>query len=245
MRNNIKIVLSMGVLAIATMACMVVTGGGQNPPSPTPGLTVTVAPPLLSTETDIPPVVDEVLLRDDFTSIQWGTGTDTDLSIEYLNGTLQFIIYTNNRFYWSTPNDLTYQNVRIEVTTINNNSDPTTALGIMCNKNPAENSFYYFAITPAGQYAIVRATDGESDVFLTNDNKWAFSDLIAKNASSYRLGADCGNGTLKLYVDGNQIDSASDVTYQSGEVGLFVWSGEEATNTNVAFDDFSIIKIPE
>jgi hypothetical protein len=126
----------------------------------------------------------------------------------------------------------------MEVTAINNDTDPTTAFGIMCNQQTADDSFYYFAITPAGQYAIAEASLAASDMFLTNEDKWEYSDFIGKNADSYRIGADCSNGTLTMYVDGQQVASVQDDSYTSGGVALFVWSGEEATSANVSFDDF-------
>ncbi|HLO13243.1 MAG TPA: serine/threonine-protein kinase [Anaerolineales bacterium] len=201
--------------------------------------TATPIPP-----TDVPPPTEAVnytgsaLLKDDFSSSQWGTGTDKDSSIEYVSNALQMIVYTKNWFVWSTPNDRSYQNIHLEVTVINHGTDPTTAFGIICNKKSSEATFYYFAITPARQYAIAKATAGQNDVFLTNNDQWTTSDAITKNASSYRLGADCGNGKLALYVDGQRIASVSDTTYTSGEVALLTWSGQNATNTNVSFDDF-------
>jgi hypothetical protein len=33
----------------------------------------------------------------------------------------------------------------------------------MCNQQVVENSFYYFAVTPGGQYAIARAQTGLTD----------------------------------------------------------------------------------
>jgi len=185
-----------------------------------------------------------VILSDDFTSNRWGTGTDADSAVEYRNGTLRFRIFTEGWFVWSTPDAETYRNVHIEVTALTNDTAPTTALGIMCNKQAAEASYYYFAITPAGEYAIGRAIQNEPDLFLTNDDQWAASELIAQNAAAYRLGADCGNSALTLYVDGQQIASVSDTTYASGGVGLFVWSSAGATNTDVAFDDFLMTEWP-
>jgi hypothetical protein len=114
----------------------------------------------------------------------------------------------------------------------------------MCNQQAVEGNFYYFAMTPAGEYAIAKATEGQSDLFLTNDDQWGASDLIPQNAVSYRVGADCGNGTLTLYVDGQHIDSVSDATYTGGGVALFTWSGENATTTNVSFDDFLMTGLP-
>jgi hypothetical protein len=230
MKRNNKIILAIVCLALAALACNAVTGGGGGG-GDTPGSTSTPGP--------------TVLLSDDFSSAQWGTGTDADSAVEYANGTLQIIVYTKNYFVWSTPNDQEYQNVHMEVTAINNGTDSTTAFGLMCNQQAgADSSFYYLAMTPAGEYAIAKATQGESDVFLTNNDQWAASDLIAKDAASYRVGADCGNGTLTLYVDGQQIASVSDASYASGGVAIFTWSGEEATTTNVSFDDFLMTQLP-
>jgi hypothetical protein len=64
--------------------------------------------------------------------------------------------------------------------------------------------------------------------------------LIPIKAPSYRLGADCGNGVLKLYVNGQQIDSVSDRTYTTGRVGSFIWSGETVQSSVVTYDDFLI-----
>ena len=99
-------------------------------------------------------------------------------------------------------------------------------------------------MTAGGQYAIAKAALALDDVFLTNNDEWGDSDLIAKDATSYRLAADCGNGTLTLYVDGQQVASVNDTTYISGGIALFAWSGKDAATTNVSFDDFKMTKLP-
>ena len=227
MKRNSRILLAVSALALGVLACQAVLGGGN---------------------TEVPPTQansgGNVIYSDDFSSEHWGTGTDADSSIEYANGALQMIVYTTNYFVWSTPDDTTYQNVHLETTVTNNDTDSTTAFGIMCDKQETDGAFYYFAITPAGQYAIAKSMPGENDVFLTNDDKWGTSDLITHNAASYRIGADCGNGTLTLYVNGQQIDSATDSSYTGGSVALLAWSGEESTNTNISFDNFEIRELP-
>ena len=226
MKSNRNLLLAVACLALAVLSCQAVSN-----------LVGTGA-----TATDVPDgqilQTGDVLLQDDFSSTVWGTGTDSDSSVEYADGKLQMIVNTKNWFVWSTPNDQDYQNVHMEVTAFNNDTDPTTAFGIMCNQQAVDDSFYYFAITPAGQYAIAEASLAASDVFLTNEDKWEYSDLINKNAESYRIAADCANGTLTLYVDDQQVASVQDDSYTSGGVALFVWSGEEATSANVSFDDF-------
>lgn len=186
------------------------------------------------------------LLQDNFEDLEqtWGTGTDPDSSIEYVNDALQFLVFRTNYFVWSTPNNEDYSNVHIEVNALNNSTDTTTAFGIICHMQVTEVA-YYFAITPAGQYAIGRSQLASNDVFLTNNDKWGDSDLILVNQSSYRVGADCAsNGTLTLYVNGMQIASVVDNTYTSGNVALFVWSGEEQAGANISFDDFHMTRLP-
>lgn len=185
------------------------------------------------------------LLEDDFAKSDsgWGAGTDSERSVEYEDGGLRMQVFTENYFIWSTPDTETYENVHIEVTVNNNSTDSTAAFGIMCDQQPVDSAFYYFAMTPAGEYAIVEASIAVADVFLTNNDEWATSDAITPNAASYRVGADCGNGTLTFYVDGKQIDSVSDSTYTNGGVGLFAWSGKETNATDVTFDDFVMTKL--
>ena len=261
MRKNSRIFLAIVCLAFATLACQALIGQTSTatpiktnlPILPTEtraiqeATTTSIVPE--NTETPTNPTLVSTstgseILSDDFSSSSWGTGTDSDSSIEYINEALQMIVYKKNWFAWSTPNNQAYQNVHMEVTLKNNGTDSTTAFGILCNKSSSGASFYYFAITPSGQYAIAKAAEGQKDVFLTNNDQWANSDTITKNAASYRIGADCGNGILILYVDGKQIASASDSTYTIGGVALFTWSGEDATNTNVSFDDFVMQKLP-
>lgn len=183
------------------------------------------------------------LLKDDFSDGNtWGTGTDSDRSVEYSNGALRMSVNKDLDFVWSTPSSEDYENVHIEVTATNHSTDSTGAFGVICNLQ-ITNTSYYFAITGNGKYAIGKYTFA-GDTLLTNDGEWGDSDRIKSGAGSYRIGADCdSNGTLTLYVDGQQIDSASDTAYASGNVGLFAWSGEELNGTDVSFDDFVVTKL--
>jgi hypothetical protein len=227
MKGIKKVFLAIACLALAALACQAV------PRLLGPKVSGTNEAPATNM-----PAQGNVILEDDFSSATWGTGTDTDSSVEYADQALQMIVYTKNYFVWSTPNATDYDKTHIEVTVKNNNTDPTTTFGIICDKQSGTSDFYYLGITPNGEYAIVKATTGQDDVVLTNGKQWQKSALIQTNASSYRLGADCGNGTLTLYVDGQKIDSIAASDYPKGGVALFTWSGQEATTTNVSFDDF-------
>ena len=239
MRNNIRILLAVTILALAALACQTLTGGDA------PGLPSVNIPDIDVPTINVPDISSsDVILSDNFSSEQWGTGTDADSAVEYVNNALNFDVFTENYFVWSIPNNVDYGNIHMEVTVINNGTDSTTAFGLMCNKSVV-NDFYYVAITPAGKYAIAEAATGEIDLFLTNNDEWADSDLIAQNADSYRVGMDCGNGRLTLYVDGVEIDSVSDSSYTSGQVAVMGGGGEDVGMTNnVSFDDFVMTELP-
>jgi Serine/threonine protein kinase len=197
--------------------------------------------------TSVPVNTDGVLLEDDFSDDSiWGLLTDSKSSIQYADEALQMIISSESYFIWTTPdNGEEYEDIHMEVTVINNDTDSNTAFGFLCNQQSDGDSFYYLVVTPNGQYVIAKAAAGETDVFLTNNDKWGYSDLVAEDASSYRVGADCGaDGTLTLYVDGKEIDSVVDPSYSSGGVGLMTWSGEGSSNANVSFDDFLVKDLP-
>jgi serine/threonine protein kinase len=213
--------------------------------TPLPTLTsVSTQPPLL-TETPTPISTGEVLLKDDFSQddVIWGTLTDENNSIEYDGETLRMQIFLENWFVWSTPNNEIYRDVHVEVMVTNNDGQPNTAFGVLCNQQEADGSYYYLAMTPGGEYAIAIAAEGQTDFFFTNDDQWGTSALITRNKDTYRVGADCGKGVLTLYVDGLAIDSASDSTYTSGGVGLVTWSGNNAPSADAIFDDFIVTSL--
>jgi hypothetical protein len=185
------------------------------------------------------------ILEDDFSGsdTNWGTGTDSNSSVEYSNDALNFFVNKDYYFVWSTPDDVEYENVHIEASVANTSVDPTGAFGIVCNLQDVTDTSYYFAVTGAGEYAIGRYTLTSDDI-LTNDGQWGTSDAIKANEASYRIGADCASdGTLTLSVNGQKVDSVNDTMYLTGQVALFAWSGEQTDGTNVSFDDFVMTKL--
>lgn len=218
----------------------------------TPTLTPTQIPTEVPPPTHTPeptetavPVTGETILKDDFSDDTiWGLLDESTTSIAYDGETLRIKIFEKNWVVWTTPNGEFYENIHTEVTAYNNDGESTTAFGVMCYQQEASSSYYYAVMTPAGEYVIAKAKDGESDVFLTNNDEWGSSDRIQHSKSSYRVGMDCGNGSLSLYVDGQLIDSVFDDSYTSGTSGLVVWSGENVSSADVSFDDFLLTSLP-
>ena len=238
------------LIAIGGGALYLIRSGmfASMPPTQTPSPTRTQAQPPSDTPqptaTIVPIITGETILTDDFSDDTiWGLLDETTATIAYDGETLRMKVFEMNWLVWTTPNGEYYQNVRTEVTASHNDGEDTTAFGVICYQQEEVDSYYYAVMTPAGEYAIAIKKRGESDVFLTNNDQWDSSDLIPTNASSYRIGMDCGNGILSLYVNGQFIDSSADNTYTSGSSGLIIWSGDKAPSADVSFDDFVIKSI--
>jgi hypothetical protein len=186
---------------------------------------------------------DSSLLRDDFSDSNsgWGTGTDADSSVEYVNNGLQSQVFTSNFFTWSTPGDTSYENIHIEAAVKNDSTDPLSMMGVICFEQGKSTSFYYLGVAADGYYTISTSTAGQKDVSLKNGT----SSLVPTDNQTFTLGADCGSGKLALYINGQLVDSVQDSTYTSGRVGLFTSSSDQPNGANITFDDFVVTSLPK
>lgn len=212
---NGKVLVSVFMLVLSTLACAV------------PDVSSLLGP----------------LPNDDFSkeSSGWGTGTDSNSSVEYLNDGLTFLVFTPYYVTWSTPDTSSYENTHLEVSISNMGSDPEAVYGFICNEQGTTNAFYYVGVSPTGRYTFIKSSVALADVVL----KEGTSDVITAGGDPIRLGLDCGNGSMTLYANGQMIDSVSDSTYTSGSVGLFAASNDESSGTVVIFDDFAMTKLGE
>jgi hypothetical protein len=175
MKNNLKIISAIAFLGLAALACQALSSSPTSTAVPVdtdvPTNTDVPATAPQPTQQEAPTSESNNLFADDFSPGRnsWGTGTDADSSVEYVDDVLNIQVFTKNYFVWTTPNDKSYENIHAEVTVINNGADSTTAFGIICNQQyPIDESNYYFAVTLGGQYAIAKAALAQTDVFLTN-----------------------------------------------------------------------------
>ena len=210
---NLKISFAILVLVISSLACA------------TPDISALLNP----------------MPQDDFSnsSSGWGTGTDADSSVEYNNDGLEFKVYTPYYVTWSTPGLEVYENTHIEVNVQNTSTDQEAFFGIICNEQGTTNNFYYAGVSPDGYYAFNKSKlVGEDETLKTGT-----SDIISASSQSMRLGLDCKNGSMTLYVNGQLIDSVSDASYTSGVFGLFAATDDQQNGAPVIFDDFVSSKI--
>ena len=181
--------------------------------------------------------------KDDFTDERWLTRTEQNYAITISDGVLRIRVTIPSQDVWSTLiSEDDFSNIHLEVTANRIKTSMSTEMGIKCYVQDLGDS-YSVKITSLGDYAIFQDFYKRQDVILTNNGEWSNSGLIKRNADSYRIGMDCGNNAITLYVDGIKIDTVYDATYKGGGVSLVVGSDSDTKETEVTFDDFEMEKL--
>jgi hypothetical protein len=181
------------------------------------------------------------LFQDDFSNKNngWDENTSDNASTGYGNGDYVMKVFQTSWFVWANPESAksSLSNIHIAVTASNTGAATEPGFGVICDYVDRDN-YYYMGVSVDGYYIIVKTMNGD-DTPLSDQSSWITSDAVPVNASSYNLEADCGNGTLTLSVNGQQVDSVSDSTFSSGSVGLFARSFDEP-NAEIHFDNFVV-----
>lgn len=182
---------------------------------------------------------DAALYRDDFsdTDTNWCIDSDASGSLDYEDGEYVIVVGETDLFVWCNP-DENFSDVHIEVTARNTGGTSDSVFGLICGYQDNDN-FYYLGVGTDGYYTITKIIDNQDEVLVEE-----ISDAIAEDAASYRIGADCANGRLVLYVDGQEIASADDDAFTSGDIGLFAWSSE-TLDVEVRYDDLVVTSLGE
>ncbi len=232
----VGIIVILGVVICLCAGLYALSVSVQSTPTPPP----TVPP----TATPVPPTPTPVpyLLFDDFSDPNsgWSTFTSDSSTVQYNNGQMAIAIFKTEWFAWSNP-ESNFSDVYIDVTAINRGGASDTIFGIMCDYTNKGDNYYYAGIDGSGRYAILKY-DGQ-DTWLTGKGDWARSDLIVPNAETYHMALGCGQNVLTLYVNDHLVDSVSDTTYSSGDVGVFVWTSQQS-KAEVRFDNFAVVELP-
>jgi hypothetical protein len=105
---------------------------------------------------------------------------------------------------------------------INSTASPTDAgFGVVCRMQDDGENYYRFGVGNDGTYSIAVVVDDEATLLTSDDGTWSKSTLIDPAARTFDVEAICDGEDLALYVDGEHVDSVSDDTFDSGQVGVF------------------------
>jgi hypothetical protein len=181
-----------------------------------------------------------VLFQDDFSNpgSGWNTYQDSNGSTDYSNGSFRIKVTATDYLLWTNPKQSLQNDISINVDATKAGGPDDNAFGIICRHQDNDN-FYYFVITSEGYAGISMFKNGEK-IWLTGDSLIP-SDAIHQGAATNSIRADCAGSTLTLYVNNQQIVSATDSSFSGGGVGLIA-KAYGTPGVDILFDTFMVFK---
>lgn len=189
---------------------------------------------------------DGVLLSDNFDDGQdcgWYLYDDDSLNgaARITAGKLELTSREPGQFWWSNPG-LEMADVILTTTTRKLSGPDDNAFGLLCRYQDPDN-FYLFLISADGYYAIGKVESGiDAITYLSGSGEYQFSEVIQQGVQENTVRATCEGDQLSLTVNGILLESVTDNTFQTGDVGVGMTAFESGTAV-VEFDEFRAIAI--
>jgi hypothetical protein len=179
----------------------------------------------------------EILFQDEFenNSTGWDRVSNDNGIMDYDQGGYRILVGQPTMNFWSTP-EKNFGDVRVEADVIRLNGPDENRVGLICRYQAGD--YYFFIISNDGFYAIGKFIGGNT--ILLGQTEMVSSDFILTNSINH-LRADCIGNTLTFFVNFNQIATAQDADFASGDVGLLAGSFSE-TGVDVSFDHFVVMQ---
>lgn len=150
------------------------------------------------------------------------------------NGALEGAVIGDRGYIWSLSNTR-HNDVAISATVRQTKGSRGNGFGLMCRANE-EGDGYYFVISSAGQFAILKAQPGVSDPLRLVD--WQSSAAIFKGDEPNEIQAVRAGDYLSFSANGNFLADTHDSEFSSGELGVVLGAVEETLW--VSFDDILV-----
>lgn len=187
-----------------------------------------------------------VLFKDDFSSKSsgWDSFRDDTAITDYENEGYRIQVNKSSYNYWGNPGlaDKLPGDVRVEVEAHKLSGPDVNSYGVICRYTVTneKTNFYYFAVSSDGYEGIFKIENGEEKL-LSAGKDMKQSSLVNLGTAMNRVRADCVGNTLTLYVNGQQVESVTDSSFSSGDVGLIAGSYDEV-GVDIGFDNFLVTR---
>jgi len=194
--------------------------------------------PADSSSAGLPPV-KRMLYADDFSDPNsgWDVRSTDNGSSGYRAGRYFIRIESPTYQLWSTTGQNLEGDVVVDVVAGVVDGPEENEMGVMCRYQDKQN-FVYGSVGSDGFYAIVEVADNDSTI-LTGEGKFQRSTAIPRGSETYFIQLACVGDQYTLFVNGEEIDSATGSVFSSGEVGLLAGAFEKG-GVEILFDDFSV-----
>ncbi|MCX7707774.1 MAG: hypothetical protein N2204_07180 [Anaerolineae bacterium] len=97
-------------------------------------------------------------------------------------------------------------------------------------------NFYVFEVSGNRNYSFGRRQDGNYTALI----RWTYSDAINGGKATNRLGVKVAGDRFTFYVNGKQLATFTDKTFQGGDVGLIVGTPQDKGNAHVSFTNLTV-----
>jgi len=214
-RKTLPILLA---LLVFTLACSLFAGGAEDLPK-------------------------NILFQDDFsnTGSGWDRNDWDSGKTDYENGMYHLAVKTASYDIWANPGQYFEGDVRIEATATKVGGENDDDYGLICRYSgePSSPNYYFFIISSDG-YAVIGKAAADSSTYISSEQMQP-AKAIKQGNSTNQLRADCIGNTLTLYVNGQQVATATDADYANGDIGLIAGTFD-ISYAEVAFDNLVVSK---
>ncbi len=182
------------------------------------------------------------LFSDDFSGEEncgWSTYNRGGAEVVVADGTLRLTTSQPGQIWWTNPGR-SFDDVVITSVVEHVNGPMDNAFGLICRYQSSEN-FYVFLISSDGYYAIGKYQTGTNQVtYLTGEGQYTFSEAINQGQAQNVIRATCIGNELTLTVNGQLLDTVTDPTFVTGDIGVAA-STFQPGSLVVHFDDVRVL----
>ncbi|MCB9450815.1 MAG: hypothetical protein H6672_05215 [Anaerolineaceae bacterium] len=171
---------------------------------------------------------------DSTTTWETFTAEGNEALFQVIDGALLGAVVPNKGYLWSL-SGTRYSNAAIQATVQQIKGLSGNGFGVMCRADAAGNG-YYFLISSAGQFAILKGSPRRIDPEPLVE--WQPSDAINLDMAENQLLAICTGDYLSFSVNRQFLAEARDDEYAAGEIGMVLGAVGEAAW--VTFDDIVV-----
>jgi hypothetical protein len=154
-----------------------------------------------------------------------------------LDGVLQGAVIANHGYIWSLSHT-GYYDVAISATVSQTKGARGNGFGVMCRADE-QGDGYYFVVSSAGQFAILKAQPNVSDPVRLVD--WRSNSAILQKGEPNQIKAICIGDYLSFFANGHFLAEVHDSQFSSGELGVVLGAIDETLWVN--FDDIVVNKV--
>ncbi|HET90554.1 MAG TPA: hypothetical protein ENN99_07435 [Chloroflexi bacterium] len=177
------------------------------------------------------------LFQDDFSDkgTGWEVGNYDGGSVGYKEDRYFVTSIANGSTMWGVANR-SFDNLIIAVDAIQIAAGPddNNDYGIVCREQ-GNGDGYYLLISGDGFYSIMKSIDGQFIELAS----WTESAAIKTGNATNHLQAVCNGSSLKLSINGQEVATAEDSTYTSGDIALTATTYEDQP-TEIHFDNLVV-----